>query len=88
MFLNAFNFFLSGIKTINGRAKRAPHWEILRDIYVGMYVGSHTYAKMRWQNYVEELGGQNTHMLKVSFGRLKPTCDTRTIHFDYTLEQL
>ena len=26
-------------------------------------------------------------MLKVSFGRLKPTCDTRVIHFDYTLEK-
>ena len=27
----------------------------------------------------------NTRMLKVSFGRLKPTCDTRVFHFDYTL---
>ena len=24
-------------------------------------------------------------MLKISFGRLKLTCDTRIIHFDYTL---
>ena len=29
-----------------------------------------------------------TRMLKVSFGQLKPTCDTRFIHFYYTLEQL
>ena len=27
-------------------------------------------------------------MLKVSFGRLKLTCDTRSIHLDYTLELL
>ena len=31
---------------------------------------------------------QNICMLKVSFGRLKLTGDTRVIHFDYTLEQL
>ena len=28
----------------------------------------------------------NMRMLKVSFGRLKPTYDTRVFHFDYTLE--
>ena len=28
----------------------------------------------------------NTRMLNVSFGRLKPTCDTRIIHFYYMLE--
>ena len=27
-------------------------------------------------------------MLKVSFGQLKPACDTRIIHFDYALEHL
>ena len=87
--------------------------EILRDIYMYMYVydclwethKKNMYAKMRGQNYV----GPNTRMLKVSFrslkqsadynfcleflivplsGRLKPTCDTRIIHFYYTLEQL
>ena len=26
-------------------------------------------------------------ILNVSFGQLKPTCDTRVIHSDYTLEQ-
>ena len=34
-----------------------------------------------------ELRGPNTRMLKVSFGQLKPTSDTRIIHFYYTLEQ-
>ena len=31
---------------------------------------------------------QTLACLKSSFGLLKPTCDTRVIHFDYTLEQL
>ena len=34
-----------------------------------------------------QLRDPNMRMLKVSFGRLKPTCDTRIIHFDYILEQ-
>ena len=37
---------------------------------------------------VVELRGLNTRMIKVRFGRLKPTYDTRVIHFDYTLEVL
>ena len=44
-----------------------------------------TYAKMRGRNYIH---GPNTCMLKLSLGQLKMTCDTRIIHFDYTLEQL
>ena len=40
------------------------------------------------QNAWAELRGPNTRTLKVSFGRLKPTCDTRIFPFDYTLEQL
>ena len=35
-----------------------------------------------------ELHGPNTRILRVSFGWLKPTCDTQIIHFDYALEQL
>ena len=40
------------------------------------------------QNAEAELRGPNTRMLKVSLGRLKQTCDTRVIHYNYTLEQL
>ena len=47
-----------------------------------------SYKKDVWQNVWAELHGPNTRMLKVSFGRLKPTYDTRIIHFYYTLEQL
>ena len=64
--------------------------EILHDIYIYIYVGlsqGNPYKK-----YVSKMRGwirgPNTRMLKVSFGRLKPTCDTRIIHFYYTLEQL
>ena len=39
-------------------------------------------------NALAELRGLNTRMLKVSFGQLKLTCNTRIIHFDYSLEQL
>ena len=63
--------------------------EISRDIY--MYVGlsmGNPYKKYVCQNAWVELRGPNTRMLKVSFGRLKPTYDTRIIHFDCMLEQL
>ena len=49
-------------------------------IYVGMSVMG--------QNAQAELCVPNTRMIKVNFGWLNPTCDTRVIHFDYTLEQL
>ena len=55
--------------------------EISRDIYmsVGMsVVGQNALGGIKWP----------TRMLKVILGRLKLTCDTRVIHFDYTLEQL
>ena len=39
---------------------------------------------MRRKNYV----AKNTRMLKVRFGQLKLTCDTRVIYFDDTLEQV
>ena len=42
----------------------------------------------RVQNCVGGITCPNTRMLKVRFGRLKPTYDTRVIHFDYTLELL
>ena len=41
-----------------------------------------------YQNAQTEMRVPNTRMLKVSFGQLKSTCDTRVIHLDYTLEQL
>ena len=37
------------------------------------------WAKMRTQNYVATY----MRMLKVSSGRLKQTCDTRVIHYNY-----
>ena len=40
------------------------------------------------QNALAELHDPMLRMLKVSFVWLKPTCDTRVIHFDYTLEQI
>ena len=49
-------------------------------ICVGRSVGRA--QKMRRRNYVR---GPNACMPKVRFGRLKPTYDTRVIHFDYTL---
>ena len=42
------------------------------------------YAKMHGQNYVV----QTRACSKSVFGQLKLTCDTRSIHFDYTIEQL
>ena len=39
------------------------------------------------QNLWAEIRGPKTRMLKVSFGRLKPICDTRVIHFYYELQQ-
>ena len=59
--------------------------EILRDIC--RYVMSVCLQKIRMSNVWEELRDPNTRMLKVGFGQLKPTCDTRNIHFYYTLEQ-
>ena len=59
---------------------------ICMSVYVGMYVGLSTTTCMH--NPWAELGGPNTLMLKVSFGRLKLTCDTHSIHFSYVLEQL
>ena len=60
--------------------------EISRDIC--QYVCRYVYKKYVCQNAWAELRGPNMHMLKVSLGRLKQTCDTRSIHFDYTVEQL
>ena len=77
-----------------GRVKRAPHLgcsiEISRDIcrYVGMYICRFVYKKYVCQNVWAELRDPNTRMLKVSLRQLKPTCDTRIIHFYYTIEQL
>ena len=45
-------------------------------IHVGQYVCD-------VQKCVGGIRGPNTRMLKVIFGRLKPTYDTRVIHFDY-----
>ena len=50
-----------------------------RVIYIVSVVGQNAWA---------ELHGPNTRMLKFSLGRLKLTCDTRVIHYNYTLEQL
>ena len=56
-------------------------------VYVGLSMGN-PYKIYVCQNAWSELHGPNTCMLKVSFGWLKPTCDTRIIQFYYTLEQL
>ena len=64
--------------------------EISLDIcrYIRRFVCWLVYKKYVCQNVWAELHGPNTHMFKVSFGWLKLTCDTRIIHFNYTLEQL
>ena len=66
--------------------------EISRDIYICQYVCRFVYGKpiqkIACQNAWEELRGPNMRMLKVSFGWLKPTCDTHIIHVYYMLEQL
>ena len=61
--------------------------EISRDIYMSVYT-SVCLQKISMPKCVEGLRGLNTRMLNVSFGQLKRTCDTRIIHFYYTLEQL
>ena len=78
--------FFNAQKVLIGRAKRAPHWGVqsrFRVIYIYMSVCL-SCPKNAWA----ELLGPSTRMLKVRFGRLKPTDDTRVIHFDYKLEQL
>ena len=40
-----------------------------------------------YQNAQAELCGPNKLMLKVIFRQLKMACDTRIIHFYYTLER-
>ena len=84
-----------GVESANWASEASPTLdcsvEISRDIYMYMYVGLSMGKKLKkevCQNTWEELRGPNTRMLKVCFGRLKPTCDTRIIHFYYTLEQL
>ena len=65
---------------IIGRAKRAPHGGVQSRfcvIYIDIYM-----------SVCMSTVCQNTFMLKISFGRLKPTGDTGVIHFDYILEQL
>ena len=47
--------------------------------YVGLSTGN-PYKKYVCQNAWVELHGHNMRMLKVSFGQLKPTCDTRTLY--------
>ena len=55
--------------------------EISRDtIYICVCVS----MSVVYQNAAELRG----RILKVSFGRLKLTCDTHVIHFNYMLEQL
>ena len=75
-----------------GRAKRASPTlgcsiEILRDIYIYiMSVGLYVY---RISKCVDRITlPKHTHAQSQFFGRLKPTSDTRVIHFNYTLEQL
>ena len=59
--------------------------KILHDIF--RYVGLSTNNYV-CQNAWADLRSPNTRTLKASFGHLKLTCDTRIIHFYYTLEQL
>ena len=48
-------------------------------MYVGLSILSQNmYAKMSGQKYMTQI----CSMPKVGFGRIKPTCDTRIIHFD------
>ena len=49
-------------------------------MYIYMYVCRFVYGKqkIRMPKCVGGNTGPNTRMLKVSFGQLKPTCDTRT----------
>ena len=57
--------------------------EISRHIcwYVCMYVCCYVYKKYVCQKVWAELRGQNTHILKVSFGQLKQSSETHIIHF-------
>ena len=74
---------LAGLHSVAFTPQAKCSIEISRDIYI--YIGvCLSYVKLT----AAELLGPNTRMLKSSFGRLKMTCDTRVIQFDYTLEQL
>ena len=60
-----------------GRAKRAPHWGVESRfcvIYMCVCRGPKCARRITWPN---------TRMLKVGLGRLKQTCDTRVIHYNY-----
>ena len=75
-------FTLNCVISLIGRAKRAPHRAVQsRFRVICRYVCWFVYKKYACQNVWVELRGPNTRMLKVSFGQLKPTCDTRIIHF-------
>ena len=71
-----------------GRAKRAPHWAVQSRfrVILCLYVCRYVYKKYVSQNVWAELRGPNMRMLKVRFGQLKPTYDTRIIIFYYTPE--
>ena len=74
----------------NWASEGSPHWAVQsRFRVICRYVCMSVCLQKKYicQNVWVELRSPNTHMLKVSFGQLKPTCDTRIIHFYYTLEQ-
>ena len=83
LFIYLFFYYLS----LGERSE--PHTRLFnRDFTFMIYVGMSTKKILMPKMCGVELRGPNTRMLKVRFGRLKTTCDTRSIHFDYKLEQL
>ena len=54
-------------------------------MYVGLFTKTHT-KNFVCQNAWEELCGPNTRMLKVSFGWLKTTCDTRINQSSFSMD--
>ena len=76
-----FDYFYASNNSIIGRAKRAPHWGVQSRFHVNIYT-CHVPKKIGGISWPKHVHTQS------QFGRLKPTCDTRVIHFDYMLEQL
>ena len=55
-------------------------FRVIYNMSVCWYVCWFVYKKYICQNVWAEIRGPNTRMLKVCFGRLKPICDTLSIH--------
>ena len=72
-------FLVLKTKKIQGIAISPCNGNHFSSIYIYVSVCMSTVCQIA----LAELRGPNTRMLKVSFGQLKPTCDTRIIHLYY-----